>query len=428
MAPGRTDELSIRSGSPHHEDPNKMNAVMWEGNPYEMAVRKIDKPRILDANDAIIRVTSSAICGTDLHIYHGVFGSHEVPYPVGHEAVGYVCEVGAGVKKIKVGQRVIVPGGIAAAEPLPTSAPSGLSVPIYGLGKDFGDIGGCQGRFRLIIQNAYLLIRETAEFVRCPLADESLTPVNDNELDDRDILTLSDIWPTSWAGLSASGFEPGDSVVVFGAGPVGLLCAYNAILRGASTVISIDHVHARLEKAKGIGAIPVNFAHGDVVKRVLEIIPEGAQRVIDCVGEECLNEKLKPEQAYVINKAIQIAGNHGGVCIVGGYVNFPDSKGTPEGSDIERFMSIDFPTAWTKSLRLESMLLSDPNALQPTLMRLLESGRAKPGFVFSGEYAIEDAPTAYRRFDKKQELKVSFRFPWIDEERARGPCLECGRH
>lgn len=378
---------------------------MWEGNPYKMAVRRVPKPTIIDPTDAIVHVTSAAVCGSDLHIFHGILGSAEVPYGVGHEAVGYVAAIGDGVKFLKVGQRVLISDTVPSTL-TPTQLPIASA---FGLGKDFGDLPGCQ-----------------AEWVRCPFADGTLVPVDDDDIDDRDLLTLTDIFATAWTGITSSGFQPGDTVVVFGAGPVGLLCAYGALLRGASKVVSVDHVHARLEKAKELGAIPVNLAKGDVAGAIRNIFPDGAKRVVDCVGEECVNESLKPDQSYIINTAIRIAAIRGGIAVIGVYNVQPDSKGVPCGHTVSPSMSINFPEAWIKTLRIESVLV-DPEPLEANLLRLVTSRRAKPGFVFSGEYRIQDAQLAYERFDKKQETKVLFRFPWIDEQKEKGPCSHCGR-
>ncbi|CAI0649684.1 unnamed protein product, partial [Colletotrichum noveboracense] len=199
-----------------------MKGVVWEGKPYEMAVKHdIPVPRITEPEDAIIRITTSAICGSDLHTYHGFFGSHEVPFAMGHEAMGIVEEIGDAVDSFKVGDRVVV--GFPQDGYVQTQNYLQLELVTYGFGQDFGGIGGLQ-----------------TEYVRVPHADSSLFKIP-KRLPDKEWLFIGDIFPTAWEGLTWSGFQPGDTVAVFGAGPVGLMCAYSAIIRGAALVYVVDH-------------------------------------------------------------------------------------------------------------------------------------------------------------------------------------------
>ncbi|RYP20774.1 hypothetical protein DL765_002607 [Monosporascus sp. GIB2] len=377
-----------------------MRAVVWEGNPFEMAVRDVPKPRIQMPEDAIVRVTSAAICGTDLHTYHGLFGSTKVPWTQGHEAVGVVVEVGSATETFKIGDRVIVSAvpddGHFATEPTLLPMLAG-----YGLGKDFGDLGGCQ-----------------AEYVRVPFADDSLVRIPNNPANDLDYLFLSDVFATGWQCLDFSGFQAGDKVAVFGAGAVGLLCAHSALLRGASKVYVIDHVKSRLDKAASIGATPIDFAalgKGGAAAQVLELEPGGVQRACDCVGYECVNANLEPEPSYVISEAVKMASAGGGIGIVGVYVNLPASQGTPNADTIPANISFPISTFFIKNLSMRGGA-ADILGLIPTLLQLVRSGRAKPGFVVTSEVGIEQAPRAYRRFDQKLENKVVFRFPWEDGE------------
>lgn len=261
--------------------------------------------------------------------------------------------------------------------------------------------------------NAVLCV--LAEYARCPSADESLIPVQDRGISDTQLLPLCDIFPTAWVGLSHSGFEPGDSVVIFGAGSVGLSAAYSAIVRGASMVFSVDHVNARLEKAKSIGAVPIDFTKGEAAAQILKHLPLGAKRVCDCVGEESLNEKLEPEQSYVINQAIKVAAYQGGIGVMGVYTAEPDSRGTPNGSKVNPIMEINYPAAWTKSLTISGGPV-DPFPIEQGLFALVTNARAKPGFVLTNEYRIDEAPQAYRLFDKRKEIKPFIRYPWAGND------------
>ncbi|EOO03269.1 putative alcohol dehydrogenase protein [Phaeoacremonium minimum UCRPA7] len=373
-----------------------MEVVMWEGKPFEMATRKVPRAKIIDKNDAVVRVTTAAICGTDLHTYHGIFGSSEVPWPMGHEAMGIVVEVGSAVESIKIGDRVVIADfpddGHFNLEPTLLQ-----SFTAFGLGKDFGNLGGCQ-----------------AEFVRVPFADDSLINVGNSQIPDKEFLFLSDIFATAWGCLDFSGFQPGDDVTVFGAGPVGLLCAYSAIIRGASRVFSVDHIPARLEKAKSIGAIPIDFTKGEPSEQILKIVPNGTTRSCDCIGYECLNTKLKPEQNFVITQAVKVTSTGGGIGVIGVYFAEPNTKGTPRGSIISPTITFPMTAWWEKNLSMRGGGV-DAKAIAPILFELVKTGRARPGFIVSGEYELKDAPEAYRRFDRKEETKVLFKFKWSRE-------------
>ncbi len=159
-----------------------------------------------------------------------------------------------------------------------------------------------------------------AEFARVPFADSSLVKIPFG-LDDKEWLPVCDNLPTGWSALSNSGFQPGDTVAVIGAGSVGLLAAYSAILRGASLVYVVDHVASRLAKAASIGAQPINFTRGGRASdQILALRPAGVHRSVDCVGEVALNDNLEPQQDYVIREAIRMTRTGGGVGIAGQYV------------------------------------------------------------------------------------------------------------
>lgn len=218
--------------------------------------------------------------------------------------------------------------------------------------------------------------------------------------------------------MDFSGFRAGDTVAVFGAGPVGLLAAYSAILRGASKVYVIDHVRSRLDKASSIGAIPIDFTaygKGGAAAQILELEPEGVKRVCDCIGYECLNVDLELQEDYVITEAVNMAAIGGGIGIVGVYMTVPVSKGAPRADLISPTITFPIATFFSKNLSIRGGI-ADVLGRDPTLLQLVSSGRAKPGFIVSSEVDIEEAPEAYRRFDEKLEQKVVIRFPWERKE------------
>ncbi|KAF2679371.1 GroES-like protein [Lentithecium fluviatile CBS 122367] len=380
-----------------------MRAVLWEGKPEKVVVKNVPVPTIQRPEDVIVRVTVATICGSDLHIWHGELGGSEVPWIMGHEAVGIVTEIGTAVDTIKIGDKVVIPDAPAAGHIVVDAVrtPLGeLGSGSYGLGNGFGlDLGGCQ-----------------AEYVRVPFADDSLTKIpNDPAINELDYLLLSDIWPTAWECLDFSGFRPGDAVAVFGAGPVGLLCAYSALLRGASAVFSIDHVPLRLELAKTLGAIPIDFTKGDPSAQILAKRKEGVNRCCDCCGSvTSLNGNLERDPDYIMREAVKLASFRGGIGFVGVYFHCPPSQGTPRGDDVPANISFPISDFMSKNLSLSGGF-ADVKRLWRQLLDLLEGGRAHPSFIVSDEVGIDEVPEAYERFDKKRETKTIIRFPWQDE-------------
>ncbi|KAK4170861.1 alcohol dehydrogenase GroES-like domain-containing protein [Triangularia setosa] len=372
-----------------------MRAVVWEGKPHSVSVRSIPIPEIKMPEDAIIRVTSAALCGSDLHTYHGYLGSSVPPWTLGHEAVGIVVHVGSATEQFKVGDRVLVPCGANEGHYVVNSSIF-PDVPIYGNGNDFSDAKGCQ-----------------AEYVRVPYADDSLVLIPDDFSSDLDWLFLTDIFPTAWAGLDFSGFQSGESVAVFGLGPVGLMCVYAAQLRGASQIFAVDHVRERLDKATSLGAIPIDFTseHGSAVDQILKRRPEGVMRVVDCVGYEAVNARLRPQQNYVMQEAIKVASVNGGIGLAGLYLTMPTSKGVPKGGDIDPNYELNMSEVWLKSLTIKSGIVPIYDVL-PRMVELVKMGKAKLSWVVSAQMNIEDAPQAYKLFSERLETKVVFRFPW----------------
>jgi threonine dehydrogenase-like Zn-dependent dehydrogenase len=267
-------------------------------------------------------------------------------------------------------------------------------------------------------------LTSTAEYARVPFADDSLLVIPSTPHNDLDFVLLSDIFPTAWGGLSMSGFQPGDVVVVFGAGPVGLLVAYSAILRGAAKVYSIDHVQARLDKAQSIGAIPIDLAFTDPKKgikgpadQILAHEPLGVNRVVDAIGFECVNTDLKPQADFVLREATSVAGFGAGIYLIGVYNSGPKDAGEPRADTIPNELSFDMNLFWNKNLTIRGGGVF-PAQWIPEILPLMESGRAKPSFVFSDEIGIDDVPDGYKKFDAHEATKIAIRFPWEFEQDA----------
>ncbi|KAK1992746.1 NAD(P)-binding protein, partial [Colletotrichum falcatum] len=249
-----------------------------------------------------------------------------------------------------------------------------------------------------------------AEFVRVPFADNTLIKIP-KRLPDKEWLFLSDIFTTAWEGLDFAGFQAGDSVAVFGAGPVGLLCAYSAIIRGASAVFVVDHVPQRLARAAGIGAVPINFAKGGPASRqILALRPGGVDRSVDCVGEECLNAELRPQEDFVVNEAVAVTSVNGGIGVPGVFFAQAKSAGRPNADRVRRSISFPVSDFWLKSLSMRAGSVSGSGGgTLGQLAKLIEGGVARPGFIVTAEFDLDDAQRAYKRFDEKLEIKVLFR-------------------
>lgn len=316
------------------------------------------------------------------------------------QAVGLVEEAGSEVAKYKVGDRVVIPDAFVL----------GNKEFIFGEGNLFGqDIGGCQGEliWQCLIQVS--LTFTEAEFVCVPNADELLFFVPTGTDHELDYLTCSDIFSTSWGSITQSGFQPGDTVAVYGAGPVGLLAAYSALLRGAVRVYSIDHVDVGLARARSIGAIPIDLRKGDPSTHILKLEPNGVKRTSDCVGFECINPKGKKEEGYILNDAVKLTSTGGGIALTGVYWHGPRDRSEPNQGPKFAHVPFDIAAWWLKGIAINGGVIIAPSQ-EPTLLDLINAGRARPGFVFDLVVRIEDVPEGYCLFSEHKVQKVAIDF------------------
>ncbi|KAJ3544733.1 hypothetical protein NM208_g2902 [Fusarium decemcellulare] len=355
-----------------------MRAVAQLGQPSNVSVVNIPIPTLIDPTDAIVKINASAICGSDLHTYRRGVGSEEHPFIYGHEAIGHVVQVGDAIQHLSVGDYVVIPSVVDDGHfSIDHLVPSGYG----GLANE--TIGGLQ-----------------AEYARVPFADNSLITVPINSSTDTKTLykylLLSDIFPTGWSSLAFSGFVPGDTVAVFGVGPVGLLAVYSAFLLGASAVYAVDHVQDRLDAAESLGAVPINFKNSDPVEQILIHEPIGIDRAIECVGSEAINATGQIDVTSLMNNLIDVTTPFGGISIMGGF------SGGEASFDIGRAFTKGLATVGGLSLPLETA---------SELLPLISAGRVDPSFVVSSTIDIEQAPEYYSRFDRHEETKVVIRFP-----------------
>lgn len=376
-----------------------MKALVFH-SPKHVQVDTVPDPQIKDTRDAILRVTSTAICGSDLHIYNGAFPQVR-PLVLGHEFMGIVEEVGPGVKNLKKGDRVVVPFPIACGHcwfcdtGWPTQCQQ--SNPQH-----YGPEGG------LLSQKGGALFGYTdlyggyaggqAEYVRVPYADYGPRKVPE-ELRDEEALFLSDILPTGYSGLRWAELKPGESVAVIGCGPVGLMAQKLARLMGASIVIGVDVVPYRLAKARETaGSETVNAAHVDAVEAIRSLTNgRGADVVIEAVGMEVERGLLK-KLANVVHlqrgstTAVELcfsAVRRGGrVSIMGVYGTTYDNF--PLGQMLD------------KSLRVQTGQATVHNYIDE-LMRFICEKRLRADDIISHRVPLEQAPHAYQIFNRKED-------------------------
>jgi threonine dehydrogenase-like Zn-dependent dehydrogenase len=195
-------------------------------------------------------------------------------------------------------------------------------------------------------------------------------------------------------------------------------------MRGASKVYVVDHLQNRLDKAKSIGAVPINFTHSNAAEQILTLEPKGVDRCCDCCGEECLNSDLKPQQNAIVNDIVHAARVGGGLGIVGVYSAQEPAPGRPNAGKIKPTLEFPMTEFWNKNLSIMPGSVNLRPQLTQSLLQLIQSGRGKPSFVVSSILGIEDAPKGYERFEKGLETKVILKFPHHHEGATDGSEVE----
>ncbi|KAK5678011.1 hypothetical protein LTR17_027681 [Elasticomyces elasticus] len=332
----------------------------------------------MESTDVIVKMTLSVICGTDLHIYHGLEGGNP-PWVMGHEGLGTVSDVGDAMNTLKVGDYVVIPDSIASGH----------------------------------LETGSTMSSAEAEYARVPNAQDTLIPINitTNTTSlalEQNLLSLSDIFATGWQSLDFAGFQPGDSVAIFGAGPIGLLAALAAKIRGASRVFSIDRIEERLSRAASLGAIPIDFSHNDPVAQIKAYEPRGVSRSVDCVGMEAVDAHNHKDEGIVLRNMVDVTASGGGIGQIGVYHAQNSSRGAPLASTISPRIAFPISDFWLKGLSYRPGVV-DPKPLADKLLSLISNDRAFPNVISSSVIDIEQAPEYYKRFDAKQEIKVYIR-------------------
>jgi threonine dehydrogenase-like Zn-dependent dehydrogenase len=381
-----------------------MRALCWHGK-EDIRVDTVPDPQIRDPRDIIVKISSTAICGSDLHIYGGFVPSMEEGDIVGHEPMGEVVEVGPDVKTLRRGDRVVVPFTIScgtcffcrkqmfslcdisnpnadAAREVMGQSPAGL----LGYSHLLGGFPGGQ-----------------AEYLRVPFADVGPVRIPPG-LRDEQVLFLSDIFPTGYMAAENAEIEPGETVAIWGCGPVGQFAIQSAWMLDAGRVIAIDRVPERLRMAEERGrAETINFEDGDVYERLMALTGgRGPDRCIDAVGTEAhgrgsvdaMFDKVKvaaylgTDRPHVLREAIMCCRKGGTISVPGVYIGFLDK--------------IPFGAAMGKGLTIKTGQTHVPRYHQ-LLLGKIEAGEIDPSFVVTHQLPLEEGPEAYRMFRDKKD-------------------------
>lgn len=367
-----------------------MRALVYNG-PMDVKVMDMPDAKIERATDVLVKVTSANICGSDLHMYEGRTGMPPGRI-LGHENLGEVIEVGSAVDRIKVGDRVCLPFNIGCG--FCANCERGLSgfcltcnPGMAGAAYGFAGMGPYSGG--------------QAEYLRVPYGDfNCLVLPRDSEEKENDYVMLSDIFPTGYHATELAGVQPGETVVIYGAGPVGLMAACSATLKGASMVMVVDTHKDRLKLAEKVGAIAIDDSEGDGVERVLELTGgNGADRGCECVGYQCCNMHREEVPNLTMNNLVASVKATGRLGVVGVFV--PEDTGASDKLAKTGQIAFDFGAFWQKG---QAMGTGQANvkAYNRMLSRLIEKDKVKPSWIVSHELPLEKAPDAYANFDARK--------------------------
>ena len=382
-----------------------MRALVWHGK-EDIRCDTVTDPEIEDARDVIVKVTSCAICGSDLHLFHNFIPAMLPGDVLGHETMGEVVETGRGLNgNLKKGDRVVVPFTIVCGEcdqcrrgyfsvcqrsnrkkHLADKVFGHTTAGLFGYSHLTGGYPGGQ-----------------AEYLRVPFADATVQKVPEG-IPDEKLLFLSDIFPTGWQAAVQADIQRTDTVAMWGCGPVGQMTIRSAILLGAQQVVAIDHLPERLEMAEAGGAITINFDEENVVERLNELTGgEGPEKCIDCIGMESHVTPAMPDTVYDRAKQILLAESDRPhvlremiyVCRPGGLISIPGVYGGLADK-------IPMGAAMNKGLTFR-MGQTHVQRWTADLLRRLEEEQIDPSFVITHEVPLDKGPETYRTFRDKQD-------------------------
>ena len=373
-----------------------MKALVYHG-PKKVSVDNVPDAKIEKPADVVIGLTTTNICGSDLHMYEGRTDVEKGKI-LGHENLGEVLEVGMAVDAIKKGDKVVLPFNIGCgfcancergltgycltcADP---SVMPGMAGAAYGFA-GMGPYAGGQ-----------------AQYLRVPYADfNCLRLPPDADEKEKDYVMLSDIFPTGWHATRLANLKPGESILIYGAGPVGLMAAMSARIQGACQIFVIDGQSDRLALAKQIGALPIDTKDGEIGDQIRELTGGlGADCGAECVGYQCHNGAGKEVPNLVMNSLVDGVKATGSLGIIGVFV--PQDPGAKDALAKKGQIAFDFGKFWFKGQRMGTGQCN-VKAYNRRLLDLIHHDKANPSFIISHELPLTEAPKAYKHFDDRDE-------------------------
>lgn len=368
-----------------------MKALVYNGA-RDVSVKDVPDAKIERPTDVLVKITTTNICGSDLHMYEGRTNL-KPGLVLGHENMGQVAEVGNAVDRIKVGDMVCLPFNIgcgfcknceAGLTGFCLTVNPGTAGAAYG----FAGMGGFQGG--------------QAEYLRVPYGDFNCLKLPEDAREKQtDYVMLSDIFPTGWHCTILAGMQPGDSVVVYGAGPVGLMAAHSAMIKGASKVMIVDRHTDRLALAEKIGVIPIDDSKGSPVEQILEETDgAGADCGCECVGYQAHDPQGTEHGNMTMNSLVRSVRATGGIGVVGLFL--PADPGAPNEQLKKGEIVFDMGNFWFKGQRIGTGQ-ANVKAYNRQLRDLIHTGRAKPSWIVSHKLPLSQAPDAYKRFDARED-------------------------
>ena len=380
-----------------------MKAICWHGK-HDMRYDTVPDPIIEHPRDAIIKMSSCAICGSDLHFYDGFMPGMKEGDIVGHEFMGEVVEVGPENRKLKVGDRVVVPFTICCGECEQCLRGNWSVCETTNRNKKLGDLtfghttAGLFGYTH--ITGGYA--GGQAEYVRVPYADVSPMKVPDG-LTDEQVLFLTDIFPTGWQAAAVCDIQPTDIVAIWGAGPVGQFAIRSAVLLGAQTVVAIDNVPERLAMARAGGAITIDFDEDSVLDRLQELTKgKGPDKCIDAVGMEAHALRSVDSMIDRVKQSVMIESDRPHVLREMFYMCRPAGIVSVAGVYGGLIDKVPFGAVMNKGLTIKTGQ-THVNRYLADLMQMVVDGRIDPSFVITHNVGLAEAPAMYKTFRDKED-------------------------
>lgn len=366
-----------------------MKALVYYG-PFDVRISEMPDAKIEKPTDVLVKITTTNICGSDLHMYEGRTDVEKGKI-LGHENMGEVVEVGIAVTQIKVGDMVCLPFNIGCGHC--QNCESGLTG--YCLKLNPGFAGAAYGFAGMGPYSG-----GQAEYLRVPYGDFNCLKLPEDAIEkENDYVMLSDIFPTGYHATELAGVKPGDSVVIYGAGPVGLMAAHSASIKGASKIMVVDNQPDRLKLAEEFGAIAIDFSKAPAVDQILELTDgKGADRGCECVGYQCCNKHGVEQSNITMNELVMAVKATGSIGVVGVFV--PKDPKSKEPLQKNGHIAFDFGNFWMKGQKIATGQ-ANVKSYNRQLCTLISAGKAMPSKIISHELSLDEGPEAYKHFDDK---------------------------